>query len=136
VPEEYFKNNGEHTTIPYYLVDTVVHIPFGGYPGCVPYKYFMDVEHLLKILEIEKDEDQYKEYIEKIYKLKKSINNVAITSDLLLVSWWDIDDFNNTLNAVKEIGYHTIYAFMYSPRPGTKAAEIDDNIDKDEKKED
>jgi glutaconate CoA-transferase subunit A len=72
VSEEYFKNNGANTTIPYYLVDAVIHIPFGGFPGCVPYKYFMDVEHLLKILEVEKDDEQYKEYIEKnIIKVKE-----------------------------------------------------------------
>ncbi len=88
-----------------------------------------------RILKMMSRKYTYKEYIEKIYKLKKSINNVAITSDFIVgFPGETLDDFNNTLNAVKEIGYHTIYAFMYSPRPGTKAAEIDDNIDKDEKK--
>lgn len=88
-----------------------------------------------RILKMMNRKYTYKEYMEKIDKLKKSINNVAITSDFIVgFPGETLDDFNKTLNAVKEIGYHTIFAFMYSPRPGTKAAEIDDNIDKNEKK--
>jgi acyl CoA:acetate/3-ketoacid CoA transferase alpha subunit len=36
------------TTIPYYMVDAVVHLPFGGYPGAVQGLYRADLEHLLE----------------------------------------------------------------------------------------
>ena len=38
------------------------------------------------------------------------------------------EDFNATLKAVEEIGYDRIFAFNYSPRPGTKAFDIEDNV--------
>jgi glutaconate CoA-transferase subunit A len=36
------------TTIPHYLVDAVVHAPFGAYPGCMPGAYAADREHLME----------------------------------------------------------------------------------------
>ncbi|MBI5287896.1 MAG: CoA transferase subunit A [Chloroflexi bacterium] len=36
------------TTIPYYVVDAVVHAPFGCYPGSVPGLYRADLEHLME----------------------------------------------------------------------------------------
>jgi len=36
------------TTIPYYVVDAVVHAPFGCYPGSVPGRYRADLEHLME----------------------------------------------------------------------------------------
>ena len=38
--------NPTATSIPFYLVDAVVEIPFGSYPGNMPYLYFSDEEHL------------------------------------------------------------------------------------------
>ena len=77
----------------------------------------------------------FKAYMEKVELLRKKINNIAITSDFI-VGFPDetIEDFNKTLSAIEEIGYYTIFPFMYSPRPGTKAAESIDSIDKSEKK--
>jgi tRNA-2-methylthio-N6-dimethylallyladenosine synthase len=88
-----------------------------------------------KILKMMNRKYTYKDYMEKIDKLKKSIKNIAITSDFIVgFPGESFDDFNNTVNAAKNIEYHTIFAFMYSPRPGTKAALINDNVDINEKK--
>jgi glycerate-2-kinase len=38
----------QRTTIPYYLVDAVVHAPFGSYPGSTPGLYGADLEHWLQ----------------------------------------------------------------------------------------
>lgn len=43
-PDDIRKDPGK-TTIPYYMVDAVVHAPFGAYPGGVQGLYEMDVEH-------------------------------------------------------------------------------------------
>jgi tRNA-2-methylthio-N6-dimethylallyladenosine synthase len=77
-----------------------------------------------------------KEYMEIVEALKKNIDGIALTSDFI-VGYPDEskEDFNSTLAAIKEIKYHTVFAFMYSPRPGTKAALDNDNIDRDEKKQ-
>jgi len=78
-----------------------------------------------------------KQYMAIVEALKNNIDDIAITSDFI-VGFPDEtrEDFNNTLAVIKEIKYHTVYAFMYSPRPGTKAALENDNIDKNEKKKD
>ena len=34
------------TVIPFYCVDAVCEVPFGSYPGNMPYEYFSDEEHL------------------------------------------------------------------------------------------
>lgn len=38
------------TTIPYYLVDAVVHLPFGTYPGAMPGMYGADPEHMMEVM--------------------------------------------------------------------------------------
>ncbi len=71
VPTEFFRNNSANTTIPFYLVDAVIEVPYGSYPGNMPYEYFLDVEHLKAWLNAENDPKTYKEFIEKnIYNCK------------------------------------------------------------------
>ena len=43
------------TTIPYFLVDAVVHLPFGAYPGGVPARYELDLEHIDRVNAIQDD---------------------------------------------------------------------------------
>jgi len=38
------------------------------------------------------------------------------------------EDFTATLNLVDEVGYASAYSFKYSPRPGTPAATMEDQI--------
>jgi acyl CoA:acetate/3-ketoacid CoA transferase alpha subunit len=46
-PEEIRRHPGQ-TMIPFYMVDAVVHAPFGGYPGSMPGLYGADREHLME----------------------------------------------------------------------------------------
>ena len=45
------------------------------------------------------------------------------------------EDFRDTLSLVEEVGYASAYTFMYSPRPGTPAADMADQIGDAEKSE-
>lgn len=59
------------TVIPYWTVDAVIEVPFGSYPGNMPGVYFSDEEHLSEWLKVEKDEQLFKEFLEKnIYSCK------------------------------------------------------------------
>ena len=42
------------TTIPYFLVDAVVHAPFGAYPGGLPGAYEIDFEHFAEYYNLER----------------------------------------------------------------------------------
>ena len=53
------------TVIPYYLVDAVVHVPYGSHPGQMPYRYFFDEEHIGEWLSLSKTDDGVEEYLEK-----------------------------------------------------------------------
>jgi tRNA-2-methylthio-N6-dimethylallyladenosine synthase len=76
------------------------------------------------------------EFKSKIRKLKKVRPDISITSDFIIgFPGETADDFQSTLNLIKEIGFDYSYSFIYSPRPGTPAAQLPDNVSLEEKKE-
>jgi glutaconate CoA-transferase subunit A len=52
------------TVIPFFCVDAVCVVPFGSYPGNMPYEYFSDEEHLRKWLQAERDVDEYRRFLD------------------------------------------------------------------------
>ena len=71
----------------------------------------------------------YEDYKEKIELARKIMPDTEFSSDFIIGFPNETDeDFNATLKAVEEIGYDRIFAFNYSPRPGTKAFDIEDNV--------
>lgn len=71
VHNEEIRSDPTLTVIPYYLVDAVCEVPFGSYPGNMPYEYFSDEDHLKKWLEMEKDEAAFAKFMdEQIYNTK------------------------------------------------------------------
>lgn len=76
------------------------------------------------------------EYLDKIAKIKKLIPNVVLSTDIIVGFPGETEeDFQDTMSMVKEVGFETIFAFMYSPRPNTKAAKFEDQISEDIKSE-
>ncbi len=53
-----------NTVIPYYLVDAVIEVPYGAYPSNMAYEYFTDEDHLMAWLKAEKDEEEFKAFLE------------------------------------------------------------------------
>lgn len=83
VPTEYIRNDPTRTIIPYYLVDAVIEVPFGSYPGNMPYMYYSDEEHLKEWLEAEKDPQKFKEFLDKnIYNVKDFYEYIEINGGL------------------------------------------------------
>jgi len=70
VDTEEFRKQPQKTTIPYYCVDAVVHVPFGAYPGCMPGRYELDLEHIGMVNSIKNDEEMKKYLDEYIYGVK------------------------------------------------------------------
>jgi glutaconate CoA-transferase subunit A len=50
--------------IPFFCVDAVCEVPYGSYPGNMPYEYFSDEEHLRRWLEAEKDPATYRRFLD------------------------------------------------------------------------
>ncbi|AKG91380.1 Acyl CoA:acetate/3-ketoacid CoA transferase, alpha subunit [Geoglobus ahangari] len=64
-----FRKEPNMTIIPYYLVDAVVHAPFGAYPGGTQGYYEMDSEHYLMLSSIREEEDMQRYLEEYIYSV-------------------------------------------------------------------
>jgi tRNA-2-methylthio-N6-dimethylallyladenosine synthase len=64
------------------------------------------------------------EYIELINKIKKGLPGVSLTSDIIIGFPGETEeDFLDSVNLVKEVGYEKVNLAIYSPREGTVAAE-------------
>ncbi len=69
------------------------------------------------------------EYLDKIRLMKKYIPNLVLSTDIIVGFPGETEaDFQDTASIVQEVGYETMFAFMYSPRPFTKAASFEDQV--------
>ena len=74
------------------------------------------------------------EYIDIIDQLKSERPDIAISGDFIVGFPGETEeDFNMTKEIVDRIGYAHAYSFKYSPRPGTPAAEMENQIKEDVK---
>lgn len=72
--------------------------------------------------------------VEDIFKitsnLKKYFKDVSFTCDIIVGFPGETDDeFNNTINGVKKIGFYEVHAFKYSKRKWTRAATMENQVD-------
>lgn len=76
------------------------------------------------------------EYLKLITKIKKKIPNIAITTDIIVGFPGETEeDFKDTLDVVKKVGFDTAFMFMYSIRTGTKASLLENQIEEKIKKD-
>ena len=74
------------------------------------------------------------EYLEKIRMIREALPQVSLSTDIIVGFPGETEEeFLDTVSLVQEVGYETIFAFMYSPRPNTKAATFKEQITEDEK---
>ena len=76
------------------------------------------------------------DYIEIINELKSIRPDIAISGDFIVGFPGETeDDFTKTEEIIKKIGYAHAYSFKYSPRPGTPAGQMENQIDEKIKSE-
>ncbi|MBU5265878.1 tRNA (N(6)-L-threonylcarbamoyladenosine(37)-C(2))-methylthiotransferase MtaB [Virgibacillus proomii] len=69
-------------------------------------------------------------YKEKVMKLKQALPGLAITSDVIVGFPGETDEeFQETYDFIKEIGFSELHVFPYSRRTGTPAARMDGQVD-------
>ncbi|KQO04345.1 tRNA (N6-isopentenyl adenosine(37)-C2)-methylthiotransferase MiaB [Paenibacillus algorifonticola] len=74
-------------------------------------------------------------YLELVGKIKAAIPDAMLTSDIIVGFPGETDEqFEDTLSLVREVGFDSAYTFIYSPREGTPAAGMEDNVPLDVKK--
>jgi len=65
------------------------------------------------------------EYLERIQRLKERCPNVALSTDIIAGFPGETEEeFAETLEIIREVGYDELFAFMYSPRPQTVSTKL------------
>lgn len=73
-------------------------------------------------------------YLEKINALKQVLPDIAVTGDMIVGFPGETEeDFEQTLSLMEEVRYADLFSFVYSSRPGTKAADITETLERKEK---
>jgi len=69
-------------------------------------------------------------YIELADRIKKRIPEIALTTDIIVGFPGETEeDFEDTLDVVRQVRYQSAYMFEYSKRTGTPAAAMEDQVD-------
>jgi len=69
------------------------------------------------------------EYFELIDRIRAARPDIAMSGDFIVGFPGETDaDFEDTMDLVRRVGYAQAYSFKYSPRPGTPAAAMDDQV--------
>ena len=75
-------------------------------------------------------------YLRLVDELRAAIPDLALTTDLIVGFPGETDaDFEETCTAVEEVGFDGAFTFVYSPRSGTEAASMSDQVPEDVKHE-
>ncbi len=73
-------------------------------------------------------------YLATLDRLRAARSDIALSGDFIVGFPGESDaDFADTLSIVREVGYAQAYSFKYSPRPGTPAATMTDQVPEDVK---
>ncbi len=74
------------------------------------------------------------EFKQKIRKLRAVRPDISISSDFIVGFPGESDaDFEKTMKLIEDVGFDQSFSFIYSRRPGTPAADLEDNVTSEEK---
>ena len=73
-------------------------------------------------------------YLEIATSLRKNILGIALSTDVIIGFPTESDeDFVDTMDILRQVEFDNVYAFLYSPREGTRAAKMDGAVPRDVK---
>lgn len=73
-------------------------------------------------------------YLEIATSLRKNIPGIALSTDVIIGFPTESDeDFADTMDILRQVEFDNVYAFLYSPREGTRAAKMDGAVPRDVK---
>jgi tRNA-2-methylthio-N6-dimethylallyladenosine synthase len=73
-------------------------------------------------------------YLELVEYARKKIPDLSLTTDIIVgFPGETYEEFRETVDLIREIGYTSLYTFIYSPREGTRAARLPDPVPAEEK---
>jgi len=98
-------------------------------PGLMPYVHLPVQSGSDDILAAMNRKHTRRDYLDVIARLRAGRADLAFTSDFIVGFPGETEaDFRQTLTLVDEVGFAGAFSFIYSARPGTPAAEMDDQV--------
>ena len=87
-----------------------------------------------RILKVMNRRHTQAEYLEKIRALRALVPDITLTSDIIVgFPGETTEEFEDTLRVLEEVRFDALFTFIFSPRQGTPAAEMDDPMPREEK---
>lgn len=103
-------------------------------PALMPYLHLpvqAGSDRILAAMNRKHTSDDYRRIIE---RTRSARPDIALSSDFIVGFPGETDaDFEDTMRLVRDIGFASAYSFKYSPRPGTPAAEMAEQVPEDVK---
>ena len=104
----------------------------GEVPKLMPYLHLPVQSGSNRILKAMNRSHTVETYLATLDKVRAVRPDIALSGDFIVGFPGETEeDFTATLNLVDEVGYASAYSFKYSPRPGTPAATMEDQISPD-----
>ncbi len=101
----------------------------GAIPKLMPYLHLPIQSGSDRILKAMNRRHRAQDYLRIIEQLRNARPDIAISGDFIVGFPGETEeDFAATLALVRAVGYAQAYSFKYSPRPGTPAAEADNQV--------
>lgn len=68
-------------------------------------------------------------YLDRVRKLREAVPGIGLTTDIIVGFPGETEEqFQDTMSLVDEVGYDSAFTFIYSPRTGTAAAKMEDQV--------
>ncbi len=98
-------------------------------PKLMPYLHLPFQAGADRILAAMNRKHTSKDYLEIIDKIRTARPDIALSTDIIVGFPGETEaEFNATLDVVREVNFAQAYSFKYSPRPGTPAATLDEQV--------
>lgn len=108
---------------------------FGKYKNISPHFHLPVQSGSNRILELMRRQYTREEYLNCVQQLREICPEITFSSDIIVGFPGETDeDFEDTMKVLEEVQYDSSYSFVYSPRPGTTAIKLEDNVPLDVKK--
>ena len=121
------------TSHPWDFTDDMIDV-IAKYPNIMPYIHLPLQSGSDRILKLMGRRYTKKEYLELFNKIKEKIPNVSITTDIIVAFPGETEeDFNETLDVVNKCKFDSAFTFIFSPRIGTPAARMKNELTEEEK---
>ncbi len=123
------------TSHPWDFTDEMIDV-IARYHNIMPYIHLPLQSGSSRILKLMGRKYSKESYLALAHKIKEKIPNCSLTTDIIVGFPGETEqDFQETLSVVNELKYDSAFTFIFSPRVGTPAASMEDNVSLETKEE-